>query len=99
MTNIFIGNTPAEQCIISKWISWKTNLSLFRYHSKQDTSELSENPLYLPFSLSLITHEEIYLKPTTVLLLMERLGINWKFLNLLRAKSIKDCALWIRWVH
>ncbi|MCA0763193.1 hypothetical protein [Vibrio vulnificus] len=89
MTSIFIGNTPAEQATIrAESVEKKEEIEfIWGYHSKQDTRVLSESLLSTIFS-SLITHEEIYLKPTTVLLLIESLGIS-EVSKLLEQKVLK----------
>ncbi|MCZ4374354.1 SEC-C domain-containing protein [Vibrio diazotrophicus] len=89
MTSIFIGNTPAEQATIrAESVEKKEEIEfIWGYHSKQDTRGLSESLLSTIFS-SLITHEEIYLKPTTVLLLIESLGIS-EVSKLLEQKVLK----------
>lgn len=89
MTSIFVGNTPAEHSTIrAESIEKKEEIELiWGYHSKQDIRGLSESLISTIFS-SLITHEEIYLKPTTVLLLIESLGIS-EVSKLLEHKVLK----------
>lgn len=76
MTSIFIANSPSVQVkVAAKEITNKEKIEfIWGYHSENDIKDLSEGILSTIFS-SLITHDEVYLKPTTILFLIKEIGI------------------------